>query len=46
MYEETFPGSNENAQYHIRIESETGAVYDGFLWDEQVRQIIELIENS
>ena len=46
MYDETFPASNENTQYRILIESETGAIYDGFLWDEQVRQIIELIENS
>ena len=46
MYEETFPASNENAQYYIRIESETGAVYDGFIWDETVQKIIKVIEES
>lgn len=44
--DDPFPASNENAQYHMVITSETEAQYDAFLWDEQVRKIIELIENS
>jgi hypothetical protein len=46
MYDEFFPNGSEHTQYRILIESETGAVFDAFLSDEQVRKVIEDIEES
>ena len=46
VYDETFPMSDETTQYHLVIKSEDETEYEAFLWDETVRKIIDLIDNS